>query len=158
MPATEVSGLPITRAASANQNVRNNTLRKNPEEWLVSWCFKWPPCLALEIKLRNRAKDGCTRVVDFKLKLQNNEWCTLTDDGRYERQSNKANCIHLNAAITLKPSCILSVSTVLYRGQIQSLLYYNLWEAGLRAQRGTLSVSAVLDRVRTEQVQFSSVP
>ena len=47
---TEGSGLPVTREASANQNVRNNhSLRKKPEEWV--------PCLAHKLKHSYREKE-----------------------------------------------------------------------------------------------------
>ena len=37
----EGSGLSIIRAASANENVRNNTWCKKPEEWLPCWAHKF---------------------------------------------------------------------------------------------------------------------
>ena len=49
----EGSGLPITRAVSANQSVANNNLREKPGEW--------PPCLTHKLNHSNKATD-CGRV------------------------------------------------------------------------------------------------
>ena len=45
----ELSGLPNTRAASANQNAANDNPREKPEEW--------QPCLTHKAKHSNRVKN-----------------------------------------------------------------------------------------------------
>ena len=50
--SVEGSGLPITQAATANQNVTTNIPCKKPQKWL--------PCLAHKPKCSNRAKDWRT--------------------------------------------------------------------------------------------------
>ena len=51
--------LPITRAASANQNVTDNILCEKPEER--------PPCLACKLKHTNRARDWWTKTKTFEI-------------------------------------------------------------------------------------------
>ena len=46
---TEGLGLPMTQAASANQNVTDNIPHGKPKEW--------PSCLAHKLKHNNRGKD-----------------------------------------------------------------------------------------------------
>ena len=45
----EDSGIPVSRAATANQNVTINILREKPEEWL--------PCLPRKLQHSNGAED-----------------------------------------------------------------------------------------------------
>ena len=47
--ATKGSWLPITRAASATENVTNNTPREKLDEW--------PPCLPHKLQHSDRTKD-----------------------------------------------------------------------------------------------------
>ena len=54
----EGSGLPITQAASANQNLSNNCLHEKPKEW--------PPCLALKLRHGSRVKDWWIPIKTFK--------------------------------------------------------------------------------------------
>ena len=75
----EISGLPILRAASANQNVTNNIPREKPEER--------PPCLADTHKKNER-------VMDSEQNFDKNFWRTYSNGERYRlQQSSEANDI-----------------------------------------------------------------
>ena len=77
----EGSGPSTTQASSESKNIMNNILCKNPKEWR--------PCLAHKLTCSYRAKDWWTSNLQ-------NEWrCMFCDKGRYQTQSNEADCIHL---------------------------------------------------------------
>ena len=115
--ATEGSGLPITQAVSANQDVTNDILHEKPEDWR--------PCSPDKLKHSNR-----TSLVDSELNLQH-QWQYAFD--RHQPQSNEANYAHLNTGFRLKPSRSPLVSTVQHTGQTESLWESNR-EVALRTQ------------------------
>lgn len=115
--AAEGSGLPITQAASANQDVTNDILREKPEDWR--------PCSPHKLKHSNR-----TGLVGSRQNLQRQWQCAFD---RYQLESNEANHIPLNTGFRLKPPCSPPVSTVQHAGQTESLWESN-WEVALRAQ------------------------
>ena len=57
------------------------------------------------------------RMVNSEQKLQNKQWCTFTNDKRYQLQSNY---LRLNTE-SLRSSCIPPVNTVPHGGHIESL-------------------------------------
>ena len=57
LASVDGSGLPITRAASANQNVTYNTPREKPKEW--------PPCFPQRLKAQHQGE----RLVDSEQNL-----------------------------------------------------------------------------------------
>ena len=62
----EGTGLPITRAASSNQNATNGIPREKLEEWML--------CLTRKLKKRNRAKRWWTWIKPLKYRDQRRAW------------------------------------------------------------------------------------
>ena len=74
---TEGSGLPVTRAASANQNVINDIAGEKPEERLLY--------LSHKLKHSNRAKDWW--VTNKAFKISNDAHSLKTRDSNYNQMS-----------------------------------------------------------------------
>ena len=69
---------------------------------------------------------------------QNKQWRAFMDDERHQlQQSDEANCIHWNARIRLKSSCIPPINTGLHGGSIESLWDRNDWRRGLEILAGS---------------------
>ena len=92
-----VPGLPITRAASANQHIAINISREKPEGW--------PPCLPHKLTRSVRATDW--RILNKTFKVSNDR-----DDQKYRLRSTEANYIPLKAGIRLLSSCVPPVNAV----------------------------------------------
>ena len=71
----ESSGLPITRAASANQNITNSIPCEKPEEW--------PPFFAYWLRYSNRAKDWW--VLNKTFKVSNDASSSMMRDINYKQ-------------------------------------------------------------------------
>ena len=86
----EGSGLPVTQAAPANQNIAQNV----PCEKLL----EWPPCSADKLKQTNRVSN-CW-ILDKTFKVRN--VTHVLDNARQHLLLNETNYVHLKIGISLR--------------------------------------------------------
>ena len=120
-------------AALSNQNVANAHSARRTR------------AVAAVYASQDTAKQHSGRPVDStKPSVQNKSCRPFIDGESHQLHSNEENNIHLNAAISLKPPCLLPIITVPTGGQIKKLVSK---EAGLLELSATPSI--VLSKVHT---------
>ena len=131
----ESSGLGITQAVSASQNITNSIQHEK--------CSECPPCLAHKLRHSCKVKDWW--ILNKTFKISDGTRSLMTRD--ISCKLDEANYTRLNSGMRLRPSCIPPIDTVLHGVQTERLWDCNYGRRNLELSTGKFSKHASLLRV-----------